>query len=437
MKKFFLSIFIWMFLFWISFWYTSYIWGKKWQEIQAQARKNLKFLENTSWICKKKVSYLINKCESIYWNLHWISCLNKMLSDGKAWPITLLVYYTELDCATNSMLNNKVLNREEVVKNFCYKMSSYKRVLNNLDFINAKNSVFLRILCNETWIYTSKQFAKNVKIRKNVKKYYKNLKKDAQKNSFINFWLFWKCKNTDGIVVNPGWLNNVNFVCVANDIWNKLAEDEINLWTYIAYWWFRKSWEKSFFLGDKWICPNWYLNNWSQDSTCTHPDTYKILKSTQWSLKSILSNLNLFPKLNWIDDIWKIIWWTWNLFLNLRDSVYNELYFYTYFLAYYWKMIQNHTSNLQLKKVGTTIKTVDLSTAKEFKQAQKSILIARLSLKKSFEILKNIYWTYPVHVWLLAIIEDFKALRQDLARIYTPLDQLRYKLENVQDLSKH
>jgi len=34
----------------------------------------------------------------------------------------------------------------------------------------------------------------------------------------------------------------------------------------------------------------------------------------------------------------------------------------------------------------------------------------------------------------MAVLEDLDAFRRALAKIYTPLDQLRYKLKNVQDL---
>ncbi len=449
MKKVFLSIFVWiLFLWWINFWSAWYIWWKKWKELQKKARENLKLLENTSWQCKKEISSLVENCEKTYWSLHWLNCLNKMLSDGKAWVITLLVYNTEIKCASNSMLNKRVLNRKQVVSTFCKDMSSYKRVLNNLDFINAQNSIFLKILCNTTKIYTSEKFKENLNLKKGQVKYYWQLVRDAQKNSSINFWLFWKCKNKNGINTDPNSLNNVNFVCVANDIWNKLAEDEINIGSYLAYWWFStrswfRKWQADFFSWS--VCSN-YFSVKSNKGYCFHPNAYRYLKQTQTSLKSILKNFNLFNNVNNINDIQKIIldrqqlkkcsnWWCLPFF-SLKDSIYNELYFYTYFLSYYWKEIQNNTSYLQLKKAWTSIGDIDLSTSKEFMQAKRSIMVARLSIKKSFDLLKNIYWTYPIHVWFLAIIEDFKKLRKDLAKIYTPIDQLRYKLENVQDLSK-
>jgi len=464
MKKFFLSIFIWIFLLWINFWYAQYKKWLEWKRIQEQARKNLKLLENTSWNCKKEIDSLKEFCEKKYTLLKGNKCLTKMLSDGIAWPVTFRVLNIEKKCASNSLVNTEVIrkgtetvvvtNRKTIVKNFCNKMSSYEILDSNLTWINAKNSVFLKILCNTTWIYKDNKFKEKLEIPDKEKKYYKKLKEDAQKDSLISFWLFWKCKNKDDILIDKPWLNNVNFVCVANDIWHKLANDEINLWSYIVYWWFTDEdwitkWGKDFFSGAKatnWkiICFDWYLTQDSDNDECKHPETYRMLKSTQWDLKQIVKTLNFFKDIESVKKIEEILLWKkckgkeckFPLMI-LRDSIYNELYFYVYFLSYYWEKIKNNTSDLQWKKVWNNIKYVNMNTAKELMQAKKSITVARLSIKKSFDILKNIYWTYPIHVWFLAIIEDFKKLRDSLAPIYTPIDQLRYKLQNVQDKSKH
>jgi len=363
-------------------------------------------------------------------------------------------FWNNDDNINKKIFSSNFKNRQEVVQKFCKEIFSYQKKTDNLNFINAKNSIFLKVLCNTTWIYTDTLFKEKIEIPAHTSKYYKKLKKDAGKDSLISFWLFWKCKNNDGIVVDKSWLNNVNFVCVANDIWNKLASDEINLWSYIVYWWFNdedwlKKWEKDFFYwakskNGKMICSDWYFKKHNDDNECEHTETYNMLKSTQWDLRNILHNLNFFPRdMETVEDIEKkIIWTECNgncdfALMTLRDSIYNELYFYVYFLSFYWQIVKDNTSSLQLKKVWNSVKYVNLNTSKEFIQAKRSIITARLSLRKSFDLLKNIYWTYPIHVWLLAIIEDFKKLRDTLAKIYTPIDQLRYKLQNVQDLSKH
>jgi len=460
MKKLFLSIFLGILF--VNVWYSiSYkascnIGEKTQKEFQTIVRNNLFMFDSfTTNMCKLKKDNLYNICINRYpkYKSNWKQCLAKMLSDGKVWPFTCDVYNLELACMDDSLLNTHPINRSGIVNIFCNYMSDYYIWWKNVFFVNSKHSIFLKILCNTTKIDPTPKFAENMnnKLKNNQIKYYWKLVEDAKKNSLINFWLFWKCKNTDWINTDSSSLNNVNFVCVANDIWNKLAEDEINMWSYIAYWWFTDdntmiAWQRDFFDFDD-MCDNYFSPDDDKDY-CKHKNTYKTLKSTQGSLSNILHSFNLFKDVNDIYKIQDIILsekdkkackenQSCQNFMSLKNSIYNELYFYTYFLSYYWEKIKNNTSNLQLKKVWNSIKDVDLSTAKEFLQAKKSITVARLSIKKSFDILKNIYWTYPIHVWFLAIIEDFTSLRDDLAKIYTPIDQLRYKLQNVQDLSKH
>jgi len=347
-------------------------------------------------------------------------------------------------------INQLTGTRENIIKNFCNYAYNYVPA-NNISFVEAKNSIFLKILCNTTSIETTNKFKMWLVLRKNIIKYYWDLKIDAKNDSEIlpRFSLFWKCINNDGINIDPESLNNVNFVCVANDIFDKLSEDEINLASYIAYGWFSDKsdfwkWQSDFFSGA--ICSDKYLN-WN-NPYCKHPNTYKYLKSMNASLKNILNNLILFKSISDINQIQTIIlsksdqnkcknWWC-LLLLSLKNSIYNELYFYTMFLSVYSESLKISSLTTSNKRVGASIDNVYIKPwLKEILLAQNSIFIRRLTIKKSFNIIKNIYWTYPIHVWFLAIMEDFKKFRNVLAKIYTPIDQLRYKLENVQDLSKH
>jgi hypothetical protein len=47
--------------------------------------------------------------------------------------------------------------------------------------------------------------------------------------------------------------------------------------------------------------------------------------------------------------------------------------------------------------------------------------------------LKNMYSTFPVHIWLMAYYEDLLVFRKNFVKIYTPIHQLYYKLENQQN----
>jgi hypothetical protein len=44
----------------------------------------------------------------------------------------------------------------------------------------------------------------------------------------------------------------------------------------------------------------------------------------------------------------------------------------------------------------------------------------------------NLESTYPIHIWFLMYQEDLLNIRDNFSKIYLPLHQLHYKLENVQ-----
>jgi len=87
--------------------------------------------------------------------------------------------------------------------------------------------------------------------------------------------------------------------------------------------------------------------------------------------------------------------------------------------------LKKSTSNMQ--------ELIDLNGEWEILNANKNIETAKKSLIKSFDTIKNIYRAYPIHIWYLALMEDFVRLRRSVAKIYTPVDQLRYKLEQAQE----
>jgi hypothetical protein len=47
--------------------------------------------------------------------------------------------------------------------------------------------------------------------------------------------------------------------------------------------------------------------------------------------------------------------------------------------------------------------------------------------------INNIRATFPLHIWLQIYYEDVVWFRKSLAKIYTPIHQLNYKLRNIQE----
>lgn len=61
--------------------------------------------------------------------------------------------------------------------------------------------------------------------------------------------------------------------------------------------------------------------------------------------------------------------------------------------------------------------------------------IATKATHNSIQQVGQIHASFPIHIHLTAYYEVIKKIRNQLARIYTPLHQLYYKLRNVQSQS--
>ncbi len=117
------------------------------------------------------------------------------------------------------------------------------------------------------------------------------------------------------------------------------------------------------------------------------------------------------------------------------DLLYNELFFYALFdqiynnyLPYYWEQ----KSDLPLVFQQQTI-TSALQSQQQRSQAQEKSIVQ--SLQQSTRQLNNTIAFYPVHIGMLMYQEDLINLRDNLSKIYLPLHQLHYKLQNVQSAS--
>jgi hypothetical protein len=54
----------------------------------------------------------------------------------------------------------------------------------------------------------------------------------------------------------------------------------------------------------------------------------------------------------------------------------------------------------------------------------------------SIKMLREMYTTFPIHIWLLIYYEDLYRFRKELAKVVTPLYTLYDKLRNVQDANE-
>ncbi len=345
--------------------------------------------------------------------------------------------------------NFKTLNKHNIVKSFCDNVS-----INSIYdwWFSVNKSLFLKILCNNTWINTNYSTSYDFLLKKDSLDVYKSLSDNSKKNS--NNWIFGKCKVDVWYITSTDSLNNVNFVCVADSIFNELANDYLNIATYFAYWGFKndkwlKQFESDFFLWD--ICNNSYLmSDNDNEKYCKHKEAYTYFKNLISWLNNWIKNLyfidvspeNIYTKIKKTeikDANWNNIKSTQSTkyFLTIKDMLYTELYFYSIFLEFYASTIELESSWLQLKTDSfESVKNMERISQEEANRARESVNLAKFSVSKSFTVLKDVYWTLPLHIGYMAIKEDIKKLMSALATIYTPIDQLRYKLKNVQDKDK-
>jgi len=62
----------------------------------------------------------------------------------------------------------------------------------------------------------------------------------------------------------------------------------------------------------------------------------------------------------------------------------------------------------------------------------REIDLSRQAVNTMQQTITNFHATFPIHIGLRAYHEDVLSMRKAMAKIYTPVHQLYYKLRNVQ-----
>jgi len=365
----------------------------------------------------------------------WDTCLGNELYKGISVALT------------GENTNVKTITKKDIVKNYCtviysfwekyYKYQSKGASWNdgmgpNIMWYKTNDSIFLAALCASVWIDKVGDLQIEwANIKKDFFEYYQNLQKFSKAKSG-------ECIKTKWILVDDQSLNNVDYSCVSKKAFDAVASDMINIATYVSYWAYedeqtRKKWEKDFFTGEDSPCKDSYIASENKDEWyCYHPETLKQIESQNQKLITMIKNLNTIELPN-PDSVYSIFW-TWWILLSVKKRAYTELYYYGLFSTYYATALKIFNTTLANKEsTSDAQKIINLNWQGEILNTNKNFSVARLSLYKSFDIVKNIYSLYPVHLAYLMITEDLIRLRKSLARLYTPLDQLRYKLEQAQD----
>jgi len=122
----------------------------------------------------------------------------------------------------------------------------------------------------------------------------------------------------------------------------------------------------------------------------------------------------------------------WTTFQNLYM---NELMRYTLFSTYYMDQIRNSTER-EVLRVWDRYSDAVIANQKEAEQLSREVVFAKEAMYQTIRRLQNLYTTFPIHIGLMAYLEDLEAYRKVFVKIYTPLQQLSSLRPDAQSCQK-
>ena len=82
--------------------------------------------------------------------------------------------------------------------------------------------------------------------------------------------------------------------------------------------------------------------------------------------------------------------------------------------------------------IGKDKKITQEGLDKEQWKTQVEIEVNTQAIQQDFKIIRKLISTFPIHIGLVAYLEDLVNFRWEMTKLYTPIRQLYYKLRNVQ-----
>jgi hypothetical protein len=312
---------------------------------------------------------------------------------------------------------------------------------------NPKESLFVTIACNSLQSDKTDKTAENKSLPLNNILKRKNIRNMGIICSQSQLWSVvdtGSIRDTD--CESRSFNNNMDYPFIFGKIITQVQNDRVNLSLARIYGAVdNKFTEKE--LANEYISSH-FKTIWLIPEAKNYPDTYKRLTTyiknsknmqkeayfidykniTKETTKPIGSNIANFL---FIDDTSKIP----SSYHKINtDILYNELFFYTLFTSVYTEYLNRFFKGKQ-----------DIPISRQQKELSpwESIILQRSRVQRqqediyhavseSIRQLSNLESSYPIHIWFLMYQEDLLTIRNNLAKIYLPLHQLHYKLENVQ-----
>lgn len=340
---------------------------------------------------------------------------------------------------------NVVNNRKDMVIRYCDVLLSGK---NNNDYMRSDNlfyydphySIFVYNLCN----YVDSESYKDK--FDNLSEYASDMYVDELK---YNLWFLSSCDPDSD-------MNSCNVPEFYGTMFKTILNDYSNLKLSNLYWFGRmeledmiKNFSDEYFGKICWDKNAFYLDQEQRedksDRHCTHPKTYKLLSDTIrgiiWLVTDI-KTMNVNSVMEWETDKDYCSWQNFDFFkcgfMNtdmhwrwFRNIMHNELMYYNLFLTYF---VYTHTVDLWMREFNVWDISVEFDKREtELTVTQKEIIVSRNAVLQTDRMLRDVYATFPIHIWLVAYYEDIERFRKVIAKIYTPFHQAYYQYRNVQD----
>lgn len=324
----------------------------------------------------------------------------------------------------NLQLQDNEVSTKDVIQKYCNSVLKNTLKYEDIYKYKANESAFVYILCTNIDNSFKESFV-------TIKEYFtwtsfqKLGIKQLSSNKKINY--------CSPVLSN---LNNCNIPKQFSKIFKIIINDYINIKQSSMYGITKKIdnsddieklannfWNKHFFIE---ICN-------SKKTWITYSKSCNIVKSYIQSASAMIKNLKIIDN----EKIYKqndnmiynwIIKESETTFIDLTNLLYNELFFFHLFLDYYNKTLPSYENSIVWEnKLDTNEQKINFNN--EFDWIEKSISM-------TIRNLRDLYISFPIHIWLVMYYEDVLKLWKELQWISNPIYNLYDKLRNVQEPSK-
>ena len=364
--------------------------------------------------------------------------------EATAWQDSAMKPNDWMTMLNKKLVDKNISSRRSLIRNYCNSIFSdeLKDWFQNMTFYYSPDkSLFLHSLCSNLEDFDEDNF--DDQILEYINDNYFDQIIDPE--SDCDFW-------TD--------MNGCNFAYLLPTLFSRIVDEYTNIKLAGIYWLsnmddIKKSIENfsnTYFGKPEDVGCDWKIYLYHepvQDKNtkhCQHPNTYEYFATYLQEIIQLVVNsaiLNANEILQWQvpdeecqmtkdTDIIKCSMMSndyhWE---NLKNLLLNETMFYNLFITYFVQSSDNISLTQFETTSGVSSKSQELSA--EVQALQRETITSQKAIDLTWDNLQNVYWTFPIHIWLMAYREDLINFRDEFAKIYTPVYQMYFRFRNVQD----